>query len=196
MATQYEKEVIGTLADPTKEESQEEININSLFIEDQVKFLNLIRERVSFNTLVTYFEDLKKAPVEFFVRALNILIEHYSINPLRVFLNDTGFVDTILVIDKNNSRRYYINVLRSNFYDEIRAFLIFLKVDFLKIIKEGGIESNTELEVVKVLVKEKAENISTMFQYLLDFIDKESYQEFMKTIVQEANSDYSEYQIF
>jgi len=172
----YDDLVLSTLPDKSIDDSvMEEENAKSLYLYDQNMLLKSINLRISRSTLSYYIENLKRSPVGFWIRSLRNIISVYSLNNLKLFLNDTERVEDLS--------------------SKIKDLLLFVKVDLIDylFLNKFYTKNYMEKEEFLSLIRKSELNIPYLFKWVMVYIDKDSYDLFIKRVLEESSEEsYSE----
>lgn len=155
-----------TLDEFENEESQEDVNINSIHMYHQRRLLDIIPERTSKYELKYLFEELSRTTPEFWMLVLKKIIKVYTLNSLKPYTFD-GYSTIDLV-------------------NETRQLLVFIKV----ILVQEKIDK--DLSRKEITDKLKKLNSPPLMDLAMNYIDNESLETFLKTISVESRKEYYE----
>lgn len=169
MSQGYESAILGRMVDPSVTDiSQEEYNAESLYLFDQQRLLELVREKVSLYVLDDYLRDLRFSPREYWLLLLREVSNYYSLNILKLHSAD-AFADIDLRVELGQLLRY-------------------LKGPLLDVIVKNRIDESIGYE--EFLLKLRGSGMPYLFKWSMVYIYKEGFQDFIRTVVGEANQHY------
>jgi len=159
--------ILGRMVDQTEYpgDSQEDLNAELLMFFDQVMLLKYISKRVGSIGFLELIESLRDCEYEFWYRAYIQIIKVYSLNPLKTDISNC----TTLGLVENT-----INMLSD------------IKVKLMNDILEGRINKTITREEFETLLHEN--NYCYKLQWVFKYIDKESFNKFIKRIFYEFYS--------
>jgi len=155
-----------TLDEFENEESQEDVNVNSIHMYHQKRLLDIIDERISRYELKYLFEELSRTTPEFWMLVLKKIIKVYTINSLKPYTFD-GY-STIDIVK------------------ETRKLLVFIKI----ILVQEKISSNFSRK--DITDKLKKLNSPNLMNVAMRYIDNESLESFLRTVESESKKEYYE----
>lgn len=155
-----------TLDEYDNDETQEDMNENSIHMYHQKRLLDMISERISKYELKYLFEELSRTTPEFWMLVLKEIIKVYFLNSLKPYTFD-GYSTIDLV-------------------KETRRLLVFIKI----ILIQEKIFSNISRE--EITDKLKKLNSPLLMSKAIEFIDNESLKSFLKVVEIESKKDYYE----
>jgi hypothetical protein len=155
-----------TLDEYDDEDTQEDVNINSIHMYHQKRLLDSIHNRTSRYELKYLFEELSRTTPEFWMLVLKEIIKVYTLNSLRPFTIE-GYSN--------------IDIVR-----ETRKLLVFIKVIL--------VSEKIDITISRKEFKDKLEKLNPpeLMRIAIDFIDDESLKSLIKTLVRESRQDYYE----
>jgi len=162
---------LGYLPDEEEaEETQEEVNERSINLYNQSQLIDGISKRLSRFELRLLMENLKNSNDEFWTLLLKIIIKEYSLNPLKLYLAEgfSGF-----------------NRIR-----EVKKLLIFIKIILIEKIIEKGLNIDVARGEFETFIQDL--DPSELMGVSIKLIDTESLRFFIRAIIAESKSDYSE----
>lgn len=155
-----------TLDEYENDESQEDVNINSIHMYHQKRLLDLVSERVSRYELKYLFEELSRTPPEFWMLVLKEIIKIYSLTSLKPYTID-GYSTVDIV-------------------KETRKLLVFIKI----ILTQEKISSDFSRKIITDKLKKL--NPPKLMNIAMNYIDNESLEKFLKVIEDESKKEYHE----
>jgi len=155
-----------TLDEYDTDDTQEDVNENSIHMYHQKRLLDMISERISKYELKYLFEELCRTTPEFWMLVLKEIIKVYSLNSLKPYTFD-GYTTIDIV-------------------KETRRLLVFIKI----ILMQEKITSNFSRE--EITDKLKKLNSPELMNKAISFIDNESLRNFLKVVEIESKKDYYE----
>jgi len=155
-----------TLDEYNDEESQEDVNINSIHMYHQKRLLDSISHRISKYELKYLFEELSRTTPEFWMLVLKEIIKVYTLNSLKPYTID-GYST--------------IDIVR-----ETRRLLVFIKI----ILTQAEIKSSFSRKIITDKLKKL--NPPELMNIAIKYIDNDSLEDFIKTIELESKEEYYE----
>lgn len=162
---------LGYLPDEEEsEETQEEVNERSLKLYNQSQLIDGISKRISRFELRLLLENLKNSNDEFWILLLKVIIKEYSLNPLKLYLAEgfSGF-----------------NRIR-----EIKKLLIFIKILLIEKIIDKELKQDIFRSEFETFINSL--DPPELMRVSIKLIDTESLEFFIRHIILESKSDYSE----
>lgn len=163
--------VLGRIIDhDVDNDSQEELNAESLFIYDSMQFVDLLGTRMSKYDVEFYLDNLVEENEEiYWEEVLKKLINIYSFYPLKVYL-EKGF-----------------RFLEFDFKTEVIKLIRIIKVDIPFIIEDKDIKRKDVDTITKMkIVFEKYKiTLPFMMEYFFEYTDNESFTNFLNKIFSE-----------
>jgi len=159
--------LLGKLADDIDgEDTQEEVNEESLFLYNQNDLLKSISEKISRYELVYLLNQVKISYNEYWLDVLKEIINVYDLNSLKHYLTD--------------------NIDIPNFNMEIKRLLLFLKLKInYKSFKGMSTYEKYIAENRQVIEKKLMEfNPPLLMKLAIDYIDNESLGRFLSKIAE------------
>lgn len=155
-----------TLDEYENDESQEDMNMNSIHMYHQKRLLDIISERISRYELKYLFEELSRTTPEFWMLVLKEIIKVYSLTSLKPYTID-GYSTVDIV-------------------KETRKLLVFIKI----ILMQEKISSDFSRKMIADKLKKL--NPPILMNIAINFIDNESLEKFLKVIEDESKREYYE----
>lgn len=155
-----------TLDEFENEESQEDVNVNSIHMYHQKRLLDIISERISRYELKYLFEELSRTTPEFWMLVLKKIIKVYTLNSLKPYTFD-GYSTIDLI-------------------KETRRLLVFIKII---LVQEKISSSFSRKEITDKL---KKLNSPELMNVAMRYIDNESLEAFLRTVESESKKEYYE----
>lgn len=156
--------LLGREVDPSShpETTQEDLNAESLMLYDQELLIRYVGKHVGMMALKEQIESLEECDEEFWFRVFKKIIRTYSLNPLK---NDLASVSDLDM--KSNT----IGILKD------------IKIRLLDDILEDKIKKDITREELEKYVIDN--DYTKKFQWVIKYIDLESYEKFIKKIFKE-----------
>jgi len=159
--------ILGRMVDPTEYpgDSQEDLNEELLMFFDQVMLLKYVSKRVGSIGFLELIDSLRECDYEFWYRAYIQLIKVYSLNPLKTDIANCAALG--LIEDT-------INILTD------------IKVKLINDILEGRVNKEVTRDEFEIFLRDN--NYCYKLQWVIKYIDKESFAKFVKRIFYEFYS--------
>lgn len=155
-----------TLDEYDNDETQEDVNMNSIHMYHQKRLLDMIPHRISKYELKYLFEELSRTTPEFWMLVLKEIIKTYTLNSLKPYT-----VDGYSTID----------IVR-----ETRRLLTFIKI----VLVQEKINSSFSRE--EITDKLKKLNSPELMNRAIRYIDNDSLSSFLKKVSSESKEEYYE----
>lgn len=168
-------QVLGRVADfEDNEIPQDIISGESLFIHNQNELLKSIKRRISKYELDYLMDQVKTSNNDFWREVIKRVSGYYTLNSLRSFLTPS--------------------FTKLDFAKETIKLLYFLKVRLPEVLFDNNIDYDffSEANDFEKFLEEKKINIVPFFKFVLKYIDRDSFREFIRTIISESKTPYSE----
>lgn len=155
-----------TLDEYDNEDSQEDVNINSIHMYHQKRLLDMISKRISRYELKYLFEELSRTTPEYWMLVLKEIIKVYALNSLKPYTLD-GYSTIDLV-------------------KETRRLLVFIKIVL--------VQEDIGTDFSRKIITDKLKKLNTpkLMDIAIKYIDNDSLEKFLTVIVSESKEEYYE----
>lgn len=161
---------LGELSDELGDESTDEVNDRVIHMHNQGELISGIKRKISKYELRFLLTELKDENNEYWYLVLRTIIKVYSLNSLKPYLSD-GF--DVLDIKR-----------------EVKKLVVFIKLKIMKLIDLNKIYEGIRRSELNDVFKEI--KLPKLMETALTYIDNDSLDLFLKTILRENKSEYSE----
>jgi len=161
---------LGELSDELGDEPTDEVNDRIIHMHNQGELISGIKKKMSKYELRFFLTTLKDENDEYWYLVLRTIIKVYSLNSLKPYLSD-GF--DVLYIKR-----------------EVKKLLVFIKLKLMRLIDLNKIFESIQRSELNDLFEDI--NIPKLMSIALKYIDNDSLDLFLKTILKENKSDYTE----